>query len=154
MSRKNLLLLAIALILFGVAIYNFTKDYFAPKEIQISHRLMNRATFQPRARNRNPASTLPVFFGFNRKLKLTSVQVFETAELKTNQYAHPIWDLVSESNSIPMRGFSYGQAIRGMHPNVRGARPDPLLPNVPYCLVIQAGSLKAEHDFSTKPRKP
>jgi hypothetical protein len=35
-----------------------------------------------------------------------------------------------------------------MRPAVKGATPDPLEPGVKYRLFIEAGKLKAEHDFT------
>ena len=44
--------------------------------------------------------------------------------------------------------------IRGMRPAVKGATPDPLEPGVNYRLLIEAGSHKAEHDFTPCPARP
>jgi hypothetical protein len=41
-----------------------------------------------------------------------------------------------------------------MRPAVKGATPDPLAPGVNYRLIIEAGNLKAEHDFTPVPRTP
>jgi len=98
--------------------------------------------------------TNPVIFGFDRNLKLTCLKVIPVSALETNKYALPIWHLVSESNSVPIKDFSYGTRIAGMHPAVNGAVPDPLEPGVKYRLLIEAGSLKAQHDFVTTPSTP
>ena len=37
---------------------------------------------------------------------------------------------------------------------VKDATPDPLVPGVPYRLIIEAGKLKAAHDFVPNPRTP
>ena len=88
-------------------------------------------------------------FFFTAKYKLTSVKVVPLDALKTNKYAHPIWHLISDSNSVPVKSIIYGVPIRGMKPDVKGARPAALEPNVPYRLLVEAGSLKGEHDFQT-----
>ena len=93
------------------------------------------------------SATEPIYFAFDRKLKLTSVKVIPVSDIETNKYPHPIWDLVSESNSVPTMDITYGAPIRGMHPAVKGARPDPLQPGVEYRLLIEAGKLKAQDDF-------
>ena len=58
---------------------------------------------------------------------------------------------MSDSNSVPVVDFSYGDYIRGMRPAVKGATPDPLEPGVAYRLVIEAGKRKAQHDFVPNP---
>ena len=88
----------------------------------------------------------------NRKLKLTSVKVVLVRDIQTNEYPHAIWDLVSDSNSIPVKDFIYGAPIRGMRPAVKGDTADPLQPGVNYRVLIEAGSDKAEHDFVPVPR--
>ena len=60
--------------------------------------------------------------------------------------------MVSDSNSVPIKELVYGMYIRGMRPSVKGATPDPLQPGVKYRLLIEAGPLKAEHDFETVAR--
>jgi hypothetical protein len=101
----------------------------------------------------NPAIN-PIMFGFDRTLKLTSLKVIPLSDIETNKYPHPIWHLVSDSNSVPTKDFSYGASIKGMRPAVKGAPPDPLEPGVKYRLLIEAGSAKAEHDFVPVPRTP
>lgn len=155
MTKKQLLLLAIAVVFLGAYVYYVT-DWFASESIQIVHTLR---PFSPPQRGRgrgrgvedNPAVN-SVSFGFNRKCKLTEVKVIPVSDLATNKYAHAIWHLVSESNSVSIKGLIYGMNISGMHPKVQGARPDPLEPGVPYRLFIDAGDLKGEHDFKTTPR--
>ena len=45
--------------------------------------------------------------------------------------------------------FAYGAPIEGMRPAVQGATPDPLEPGMEYRLVIEAGKIKVEHDFTS-----
>ena len=77
-------------------------------------------------------------FGMSGDFKLTSVKVVPLAELETNKFAHPVWELVSDSNSVPTRAFTYGHRIKGMHPAVKGATADPLTPNTTYRLLVEA----------------
>lgn len=154
MPKKQLVLLIVALLLLGAYVYYFT-DWFASENIQIVHTLR---PFSPSKRmrgrtvERNPAVNT-VSFALDRKCRLTELKVIPVADLETNKYAHPIWHLVSESNSVPVKAFVYGSYIRGMHPKVRGAQPDPLEPNVNYRLLIDAGDLKGQYDFKTTPHK-
>ncbi len=153
MTRKLSGLIILAVCLAGLSLY-FNRDWFAKDDIQIYDRSRPvRAGFVGTRRIADSAVD-PIVFGFNRMLRLKSVKVVPVAALTTNKYAHPIWHLVSDSNSVPTRSFSYGMRIRGMHPAVKGAAPDPLEPSVTYRLFIEAGKTKAEHDFTTVPRTP
>ena len=67
--------------------------------------------------------------------------------MEPNKFPHPIWHLVSTSNSVPTTDFTYGTPIEGMRPAVAGATPDPLAPGVKYRLLVQAGDLQIQHDF-------
>jgi hypothetical protein len=148
MTKKNLLLIAVAIGLAVMYVVYFT-DWFRPKTIHIFHTSRaNRQVNRPNARN---AETVPVIFGLSSQLRLTMIKVVPLSAAQTNRYAQPLWHLVSDSNSVPVKSFAYGQHIRGMKPAVPGARPQPLEPNVIYRLYVEAGSAKGEHDFEAKP---
>jgi|ERR1041385_36586 hypothetical protein len=153
MTRKHWTLIGIAVVLGALSLY-LNKDWFARQDIHIFHRSRPARAGLLRGRQRkddNPAIN-PILFGFGRKLKLTSLKVVPAAELATNKYAHAIWHLVSETNSVPIKDFTYGQPIGGMHPAIKGALPDPLEPGVKYRLFVETASHKAEHDFVPEPR--
>jgi len=140
MSQKLLMLIAVVVVLGGVSIY-FNLERFGQDRIQIHHRS------RP-ARAEDGRSTIePIFFVFDRSLKLSSLQVVPVRQIETNKYPQPIWHLVSDSNSIPTLDFMYGVPIAGMRPAVQGATPDPLEPGVKYRLLVKAGELKLSHDF-------
>ena len=107
--------------LAGVYVFYFT-DWFKPKIIQISHtsRVIRRRHI--RFNEKDAAATLPVIFGFDHRYKLTEIEVVPLAAWQTNKDAPPIWHLISDSNSVPVENFIYGQNIRGMKPEVAGAR--------------------------------
>jgi hypothetical protein len=153
MTKKQLLTLVIAVVAFAAYAYYFT-DWFTSDRIQIVHTLRPATPAKNPRRQRMADNPLvnTVSFGLNSKYKLTAVKVIPVAELETNKYAHPIWHLVSESNSIPTKGFVYGTYIKGMHPKVPGAQADPLLPDVNYRLLLEAGDIKGEYDFNTTAR--
>jgi hypothetical protein len=154
MMRKQWILIALAVVLGGFSLY-LNKDWFAGEDIQIQHRSRPaRAGFFRRNRPQAKPATDPIFFAFDRKLKLTSLKVIPVSDIETNKYPHPILHLVSDSNSVPIAEYSYGMPIRGMRPAVKGATPDPLQPGVKYRLLIEAGKLKAEHDFTPVPLTP
>lgn len=146
--------MALAVVLAGFSLY-LNRDWFAGDVIQIHHR--SRPASAGSFRRNRPtaaAATDPIYFAFDRKLKLTSLKVIPVSEIETNKYPHPIWELVSDSNSIPIAEWSYAWPIRGMRPAVKGATPDPLQPGVKYRLLLQAGKLKAQDDFVPEPRTP
>ena len=154
MTTKSWTLIILAVVLAGFSLY-LNKDWFAGDIIQIQCRSRPaRAGYFRRSKRAADSATDPIFFAFDRKLKLTSLKVIPVQEIETNKYPHPIWHLVSDSNSVPIEDWSYGMPIRGMYPSVKGATPDPLEPGVPYRLEIEAGKLKAEHDFTPVPRTP
>jgi hypothetical protein len=147
MTRKVWLLILVAAVLGGFSVY-LNKDWFAKDDIRIYDRSRPVRGGFLGARRIPDAAVNPVVFGFNRPLKLTSVKVVPVTVLSTNKYAQPVWQLVSDSNSVPTKTFVYGMSIRGMHPAIKGATPDPLVPAIPYRLLIEAGEIKAQHDFT------
>jgi hypothetical protein len=157
MTRKQWLLLVFAIALTGLSLY-LNKDWFAGDNIQIFHRSRPaRVGLFSRRRSKPAADTSnidPLLFGFDRKVKLTSVKIISVAEALTNKYPHALWHLVSESNSIPTKEFSYGITIKGMHPAIKGAQPDPLEPGENYRLCIETATFKGEHDFKPVPKTP
>lgn len=153
MTKKQIALL-VAVALAGGYLCFFT-DWFASEGIQITHAVRPpSAAKRPRPNAPNlgrPVS--PVAFTLNRKCRLTELKVVNAAELATNKYAHPLWHLVAKSASAPTKGFVYGGFIRGMRPNVPNAEADPLEPNATYRLLLQAGDIRIEHDFSLPPAR-
>ncbi len=142
MTKKNWLLIAAAIALMAVYVVYFT-DLFRPKTIRIFYTTRNLMG------QRGPqASALPnLTFGLNTAFKLTEVRVVPLAEWQTNQQVLPVWHLVSDSNSVPVKMFHYGWRIPGMKPAVSGKRADPLESNVVYRIFVAAGKLKGQHDF-------
>ena len=154
MSKKFWMLAALVVVLGGISYY-LNKDSFAGDHIQMYHRSRPaRAAMMPRGRgNMSVEGDIdPIIFGFDRKVKLTDLKVIPMSAIETNKYPQPIWHLVSESNSIPIKDFSYGSPIAGMHPAIKGASPDPLEPGVKYRLIAGVGTVKLEHDFVPTPR--
>ena len=149
------MLVALAVLLGGFSLY-LNKDWFAKENIHIYHRsLPARSGFFKRKRPTVDTSLVnPVIFGFDRKLKLTSVQVIPVSDIETSKYPHAIWHLVSESNSAPTKDLTYGAPVKGMHPKVPSTTPDDLQPGEKYRLLIETASLKAQHDFVPVPKTP
>lgn len=139
MTKKQLTLIALAAVLGGLSLY-LNKDWFDRGDIRIFHRM------RP-ARNASEVSVAPIMFGFSRQLKLKSLKVVAVKGLETNKHPLPLWHLVSESNSAPIKIFFYGAPILGMHPEINGAQAETLEPGATYRLLVEAGSFKGEHDF-------
>ena len=142
------------IVLAAVFVYSFT-DWGRRPAMQISHAVSSRpnarVNAKPRARNNTP--NLPVVkFNLGRAWQLTEVKVVRLSEWQTNQLALPLWHLVSDSNSVPLRRFNYGAALRGMKPIAPRVRPQPLETNVSYRLLLTAGSVEGQHDFKLPPR--
>ena len=149
MTRKQWTLIVVAVVLGGLSLY-LNRDWFAGDHIHVYHRSMPRPSFSrrkpPVVADDSPVN--PVVFGFDRKLKLTSVQVIPVSDIQTSKYPHAIWYLVSDSNSVPTKDLTYGVPVKGMHPKVAGTTPGQLTPGDTYrLLIVTASAQKAEHDF-------
>ena len=156
MTKKTVLSI-LATVCFGGLLLYLNRDWFAGERIQIHTRvvpstLMRLQRRQPPAGAAETPAAAPVLFEWERKLKLTSVKVVPVSAIETNKYAHETWHLISDSNSIPTRGFIYGTFVPGMRAATKGLDPEPLVPGEKYRLLLQAGSFKAEHDFIAEAR--
>jgi hypothetical protein len=144
MTKKDIWLSAILLTLVVVYACFFT-NWFTPKTIKIfdtSRHMIRRAR-----RNRGDADLPYVLFGMEGRFRLTEVRVVPLDNYKTNTDTPPVWHLVSDSNSVPVQQFVYGQRIWGMKPAFAGAEPEDLQTNVTYRLIVSAGKIKGQHDF-------
>jgi hypothetical protein len=146
MTTKSRMLITVALVLAVVYAVFFT-DWFKPKTIAISH--ISRPFLSRAAAAR--AGTVPVTFGFEREYRLTEIKVVPLAAGQTNQDALPVWHLVSDSKSEPVKFFTYGESLRGMKPALPGTGAEPLQTNVVYRLFVVAGGIKGQHDFQVRP---
>ncbi|HET7624833.1 MAG TPA: hypothetical protein VFM25_06160 [Verrucomicrobiae bacterium] len=150
MTKKNLFLALLVLALAALSLY-LNKDRFRGESIQIGSRWVTPRGWMRRNR-KSPGKQL--VFLLNNKYELTSVKVIPVDDIKTNRFPHPIWELTTDSNSVPTKEFFYGRNIRGMKPSVKGATPGELEPGVAYRLFVEAGSLKAQQDFTGAPATP
>jgi len=148
MTKKGIVLSVIAVLLAAAYVYFFT-DLFYKQSIQIIPMVrMGRASSIPR--NPGEKDVYPVAFKLDGNYKLTSIKVVAASEFATNKYAYPLWHLVSDSNSVPIKAIIYGLPIGGMKPKVPEARPDPLQPDVNYVLLVEAGGLIGRTNFNTR----
>jgi hypothetical protein len=151
MTTKQWMLIILAIMLGAFSLY-LNRDSFAKDNIQVYHR--SRPARFVMGGSTADSELESVMFGFDRQLKLTSLKMVPIDALKTNKYAHPVWELVSDSNSVPVKDFTYGMDIGGMRPPIEGLTPEPLEPGVPYRLLVQAGKQKITHDFTLQPLSP
>lgn len=148
MTKKNWFQIGLLLVLCVLYAYFFT-NWFKTKVIIIHH-----TSRMVRIRPGTNPDTVPVMFGLDVPYQLTEVKVVPLEAWQTNHNSMPTWHLISDSNSIPIKNFSYGQYIRGMKPALPGTRAEPLEPNVSYHLILAAGKIKGEQDFEAKPTEP
>jgi len=139
MNKKSWILIAVAIVLGAVYIIHFS-NWFKPKAMAIAH----NGRFGR------------INFSLGNPFQLTAVKVVSVSAFESNKYALPVWELKSDSNSVPVKLFSYGERIRGMKPAIATAVPEPLVPGTTYRIFVEAGSLKAQHDFTPvdDPRAP
>jgi hypothetical protein len=148
MTKSGYVLLSIAAIL-GIAYVWFFTDLFTKESIQIIPQIRPGRPSNA-SRSGNAPSVYPVSFLFDGKYKLTSLKVVSAQELATNKYANPTWHLISDSNSLPTKNVIYGYPPKGMKPAIERMRPEPLQPDIPYVLFVEAGRIKGQTNFFTK----
>jgi hypothetical protein len=152
MAKKQWMLLAVFVLLAVVYVCAFTHWGRRPA-IQISHTANSRqkGVVGPRVRA-GAINTAILTFNFDRPYQFTEIKVVRLADWQTNKSALPLWHLISDSNSVPTKKFSYGVALLGMRPVVSSAWPQPLETNVTYRLFLTAGPVTGQHDFSAPPK--
>src|SRR4051794_34501459 len=113
MTKKSVSIVALILLLAGLSYY-LNRDRFGSAPITIGDRSVAPRDWLARRFKDSPSN--PVIFLLDREQRLTSVKVFLASMLATNEYAVPIWNLTTDSNSIPVKDFIYGVNIPGMKP--------------------------------------
>lgn len=150
MTKKTVLIFG-CIVLLGALSFYMNRDRFASDALEVSHRSIDPRSWMNRGAAAK-ALTKPIVFLFNKTVRLTSLKVVLVSDAATNKYPHAIWQLVTSSNSVPTKEFVYGAGIKGLHPAVKGVGAEPLHPGENYRLLIEAGSEKAQHDFTPVPR--
>lgn len=144
MTRKAWILVLSAAVLGSIYIYYFS-DWLNAPTIQILK--LDR----PVPYGRSTPAVLPVTFTLEDRYRLTEIKVVSVDALATNKNPTPLWHLISKSSSVPIKGFAYGQQIRGMQPASDKTRPQPLRPGVTYRLYVKAGRAHGQINFQPKP---
>jgi hypothetical protein len=153
MSAKKVLAVS-AVVLVAVIYYYLYGDMFSRGTIPIHLSQRPRITRVRPGTARPAAPPVDLIFSLGQKYRLTEIEIFPLEALKTNQYPHPLWHLVSESNSAPVESFLYGRPVPGMHTAVKGAPAEPLSPSTGYRVLVVAGAVKGQHDFQTRAEDP
>lgn len=143
MDKKNTLLVVALLALVSVYVIFFT-DWFKPRVIQLYY--TTRPIEHFRARHDLPY----ILFGLEGRYQLTEIKVFSLDDLQKHSDTQPLWHLVSDSNSVPIKMFTYGEHIHGMRPSFKGDEPEDLQTNVIYRLFVSAGRAHGQMDFKLK----
>lgn len=140
MSKKNIGLVLL-LVVLGVIYLRYFTDLFRTPTIQISAR--------PRIeRSRHgKGDTFSVSFSFDQKHAIKELKVVAVADSETNKYPHALWNLVAETNAVPLKGFAYGEFVKGMKSKVPKVRPEPLQSQIKYRLLVDAGNTQGQVDF-------
>src|SRR5579862_5756943 len=120
MRKRELIWVGVLLLACGLYARYFT-TWFVHRQIAI------HASFRPNRRGNGPDDTV-IFFTLNDDFRLTSLKVIPLEDDKFNPKGRPVWNLVSDSNSVPVRAFVYGQRIKGMKPALPDVKPDALEP--------------------------
>jgi hypothetical protein len=149
-SRKEYFLVGLVVVLVGLYVVCFT-DWFRPGTLRIEHstRVLREAwNGAQRVDSTGKEELGNVSFTLHGTFMLDSVKVVPLAEYLTNKYVPPTWALESGSGSDPVSGFAYGMNIAGMKPVHQGRTPELLEPGRTYRLIVEAGRVRGEHDFS------
>ena len=91
-----------------------------------------------------------ILFGLSGQYRLTEVKVVPLTKFQSNPNTPSVWHLISDSNSVPIKMFTYGEYIHGMRPKYKGDRPQELVTNEIYRLFVAAGRAKGQIDFKVK----
>lgn len=151
--NKNTIVLVVFAVILGSCWVVFFSGWFDRETIQIIPTIRpssNTRRVTTTERPKGEAPTYDVSFAFDGKHSFTKVRVFVAEDLKTNNYPTALWDLISDSRSVPVKYLVYGEQPRGMKPAVPRARPEPLQPGIDYVLLLEAGKLKAQTNFHTR----
>jgi hypothetical protein len=140
MQKKEFMWIALLIVLAFLYVHFFT-NWFTKGQLVI------RASRRP-AMNAD-AAVESIVFTLNGQYQLKSLQVFELEDGKFNPRGHQLWHLISDSNSAPTQLIVYGHSVHGMKLAPDNKAAEDLQPDVPYRLLVTAGSLSGFTDFKT-----
>jgi hypothetical protein len=130
MNKKTVWLVCAALALGGAYMRCFF-DWHKRTEIQIFCEKSRQAIL-------GGSETPAIIFHFLSSYPLTSIEVVEVEDARTNKYPHALWHVVAAAAPVPTTSFEYGAAIPGMKPEIATAQPEPLQADTQYSLLVHA----------------
>jgi len=144
MNKRTVWLVCVALALGG-AYMRYFFDWHQQSKIQIFCEKSRQAILG--------GSETPVFlFHFTNAYPLTSIEVVDAEDARTNKYPHILWHVVAAGAPVPTTSFVYGAAIPGMKPEISTAVPEPLEADTQYFLLVEAANnLKGQILFPSQP---
>lgn len=152
MKKKSLFLIGLLVVLAGIYVVYFT-DWWKPKHIHIASTV--RANLLARQQPRNDAEPpYTISFSLGQEYGVTAIEVVPAADYAQDPKTHRLWHLTAEAAPAPVKGFIYGANLPGLNPYVAGTTPYPLAPNVEYKIIVHAGRLQGEHNFTIAPQTP
>ena len=144
MDKKNTLLVVVLLALVSLYIVFFT-GWFRPHVIKLFY-----TTRSVEGRYRARGDLPYICFMLGGEMRLSEVKVVSVADFQKDPRAPALWHLVSDSNSVPVGLFVYGQHIHGMRPKYKGEQPQDLETNQLYRLFVTSGWAHGQLDFRLK----
>src|SRR5580658_498742 len=119
MNKRTAYLVGAVLVLAAAYNLAFFFDWHKRSDIRIFCEKSRRAIL---SRNDSP----DLIFHFVKPYPLTSIEVVEAEDARTNKYPHALWHLLAADQPVPTDSFTYGAAIAGMKPEIPTAIPEPL----------------------------
>jgi hypothetical protein len=132
MNKKTAFLVGAILVLAAAYNLAFFMDWHKGPEIQIFCEKSRRAIL-------GGSETPDLIFHFVKSYPLTSIEVVDAEDARTNKYPHALWHVLAADGPVPTTSFAYGAAIHGMKPEIATAVPEPLEPGMEYLLLVEAG---------------
>jgi len=131
--NKNTAYLVGAILVLAAA-YNlaFFFDWHKRSEIQIFCEKSRAAILQG-------GQTPNLTFHLAKACPLTSIEVVDAEDARTNKFPHPLWHVLAANGPVLTTSFGYGADIQGMKPEIDTAVPEPLESGEDYLLLIEAG---------------
>ena len=129
-NKRTVWLVCVALVLAG-AYMRYFFDWHKRSEIHIFCEKSRQAIL-------GGSETPGLIFHFTNSYPLTSIEVVEAEDARTNKFPHALWHVVAAAAPVPTTSFGYGAAIPGMKPQIATAVPEPLQADTKYSLLIEA----------------
>ncbi|HEY3862972.1 MAG TPA: hypothetical protein VGO59_13905 [Verrucomicrobiae bacterium] len=144
MNKRTVWLVCAALVLAGAYMRYFI-DWHKRAEIQIFCEKSRRAILRG---NENPN----LVFHFAKAYPVTSIEVVDADDARTNKYPHALWHMVAAKDPVATTSFAYGASIPGMKPEIATATPEPLQSDTRYSLVVETSkNQRGQLDFGAAP---